>query len=261
MAVAFPPKGLHGKTVLLTGASGTIGQAIARALAGEGANVIAHCNRAGTVDALCRELEGQGDRSFTLSGDFRSPGAASALFAGAVERCGCIDLLVNSASVFPENSLQGVTFADFQDTMAVNAWAPFVLGRALSRLSGPGAGGGKAIVNLLDTRIVGGDAAHAGYILSKHLLAAMTSMMAREFAPAIRVNAVAPGLMATDSAEDGGAAAEMAKNLPLRRSAHPREVADAVVYLLKSTSVTGQVLYVDGGRHLRESAPERFAAL
>jgi NAD(P)-dependent dehydrogenase (short-subunit alcohol dehydrogenase family) len=254
MAVA-PPKGLNGKTVLVTGASGAIGQAIARAAANEGANVIAHCSRPGTVDSLCRELEGLGVSAFAIDADFGKPDAAETLFAAALERCGCIDLLVNSASVFPGDTLQSVTLPDFNGSMLVNAWAPLVLGRALSRLTGSCAEGDKAIVNLLDTRIVGGDTVHASYILSKHLLAALTGMMAREFAPAIRVNAVAPGLMASANAGDVGTSAAAAKNLPLRRAAHPCEVADAVMYLLESRSVTGQVLYVDGGRHLRGSPP------
>lgn len=253
MSVA-PSKRLAGKIALVTGASGVIGREIALAAAREGAAIIAHVHTSGAAGPLCRELRETGVEAWAIEADFRDPDVADLLFEKALGRCGNIDLLVNSASIFAESTLQNVTWADMHDAMLVNTWAPFALCRGLSRLGGSGRGA-KAVVNLLDSRIVGGDAQHAGYIMSKHLLAKLTRMLAMAFAPALRVNAVAPGLIAEGDTGGGGRPCEAAKNLPLGRAGHPREVADAVIFLLQSESITGQVVYVDGGRHVRERAP------
>ena len=207
------------------------------------------------AESLCAELKTRSVNAWALRADFSEEENIETLFAEALERCGRIDLLVNSASTFTWSTLRGVSWADFRSVMLVNAWAPLALSRAFRRCQDTGMGAG-AIVNLLDSRITGGDPAHAGYILSKHLLAAITDMTATAFAPAIRVNAVAPGLMAGIDASDAPLPIERATTLPLRRSAHPREVADAVIYLLKSEGITGQVIYVDGGRYLRERVSE-----
>jgi len=130
----------------------------------------------------------------------------------------------------------------------LNAWAPFALSRAFAGQERPG-----KIVNLLDTRIVGYDRSHVAYILSKHMLAVVTRMTALEFAPAITVNAVAPGLIVLPEAKES-CAQELAQALPLRRHGDADDVVDAVMFLLRSKFITGQVIYVDGGRHVRESA-------
>ena len=122
----------------MTGACGTIGRAIAKAIAEEGANVLAHFHTSGTADSLCAELKASGVEAWPLRADFRDPGAAETLLAEALKRCACIDLLVNSASAFTESTLQKVTWADFQSALLVNAWAPFALGRAFSRYRGTG---------------------------------------------------------------------------------------------------------------------------
>ena len=110
------------------------------------------------------------------------------------------------------------------------------------------------IVNLLDSRIVGYDFPHAAYYLSKRLLAILTEMAALKFAPSISVNAVAPGLILPPPGKDQSYLQELSASVPLQRHGGPQDIVDALLYLLKSEFLTGQVIYVDGGRHLRESA-------
>jgi pteridine reductase len=235
---------LGGKTALVTGATGRIGREIALSLAAEGAAVVVHyCRSRRDALALCREIEKKGVAAWPLQADFRGTGSAGSLVKRAVRCAGRLDILVNSASLFTESTARTLGPDDLSANMRVNAWTPLALGRAFSRTAGRG-----AMVNLLDSRIAGGDRSHAGYIISKHALAALTRMMAREFAPAFTVNAVAPGLIR--SGKNGGAAA---RNLPLRRCATPGDVAEAVIFLLKSRCITGQVIWVDGGRHVRET--------
>jgi NAD(P)-dependent dehydrogenase (short-subunit alcohol dehydrogenase family) len=129
----------------------------------------------------------------------------------------------------------------------VNAWAPFVLSRDFSRHVDRG-----KIINLLDTRITGYDRSHVAYVLSKRMLAVLTSMCALEFAPDFTVNAVAPGLILPPPGKDENYLAGLVKTVPLKKHGGPGDIVDAVLYLLKSDFVTGQTIYVDGGRHLGE---------
>ena len=94
---------------------------------------------------------------------------------------------------------------------------------------------------------------HVGYIVSKSALADLTAMMALSFAPEITVNAVAPGLVLPPSGISAAAAKKLAADLPLKRHGDPRDVSQAILFLLESTFITGQVIYVDGGRNTRES--------
>jgi hypothetical protein len=105
-------------------------------------------------------------------------------------------------------------------------------------------------VNLLDAKLASNDRTHVAYLLSKHMLAVMTRMTALEFAPHITVNAVAPGLILPPAGQDETYLEALAAGVPLRRHGTTADVADAVVFLLQSTFITGQVIQVDGGAHL-----------
>lgn len=235
---------LKGKTAVVTGATGLIGRAIALMLADEGADVVLQFRRSRRKAlALCREIGGRGKSSWPLRADFAGAGAADLFMERAVHCSGRLDMLVNSASLFTGSSPRKLAASDLLANLRVNAWAPLALCHSFRSRTGRG-----AIVNLLDSRIAGGDPAHAGYIRSKHVLAEVTSMMAKEFAPGISVNAVAPGLILPRQ-ED----CARGRRLPLRRSGTPGDVAEAVVFLLRSRFITGQTIWVDGGRHIREA--------
>ncbi len=234
----------------MTGAARRIGRAVSLALASCGANVVVHHSRsAAAAESLVAELEGRGVRAISLQADLALPEEAEGLVARARERAGRIDALVNNASVFEPETLDAAGLDRLVRNVKVNAWAPFVLTRALARQFGRG-----KVVNLLDARLAGLDLAHAGYFLSKHLLAVITRMTAVAFAPGLSVNAVAPGLILPPPGEDEAYLARLARSLPLERHGGPDDVARAVVFLLESDFVTGQVLFVDGGQHLREAA-------
>jgi NAD(P)-dependent dehydrogenase (short-subunit alcohol dehydrogenase family) len=188
-------------------------------------------------------------RSTALRAELGAPDEAEALVALAEERAGRLDALVNNASIFEPDTLEAATFDGLVRSVKVNAWAPLVLTRAFARRAVPG-----RVVNLLDTRVAGLDLAHVGYSLSKHLLAVLTRMTAVAYAPGLTVNAVAPGLVLPPSGEDEAYLARLARDLPLKRHGAAEDVARAVLFLLESDFVTGQVVFVDGGRHLLEAA-------
>jgi len=127
--------------------------------------------------------------------------------------------------------------------MTVNAWAPLCLSRAFRRFAKRG-----AIVNILDARRPGEDAAHVAYSLSKLALEGITRICATQFAPYIRVNAVAPGLILPPPGKDVSYLENLKYRVPLRRYGDPRDIATAVVFLVKSRFITGEIVHVDGGR-------------
>lgn len=234
----------------MTGAARRIGRAVSLALAACGSNVVVHYSRsARDAEALVSELSRLGVRASALRADLGDPEEAEALVARAGEHTGRLDALVNNASVFEPETLESAALDHLERSVKVNAWAPFVLTRAFARRFGQG-----RVVNLLDTRVAGLDLAHVGYILGKHLLAVITRMAAAAYAPGLTVNAVAPGLILPPPGEDEAYLARLARGLPLRRYGSADDVARAVLFLLESDFVTGQVVFVDGGRHLLEAS-------
>lgn len=240
-----------GRRTLITGGAKRLGKETALALARGGAELAIHFNSSkAPAEALCEELQSMGSRAIPIQADLNDPAAVEDLFSRAWESMGGMDFLVNNASIFPPGRLDEIDIHQVHQNLQVNAWAPFLLVREFWRkIRGSGARG--SVVNLLDTRLVGGDLAHSAYHLSKATLGELTTLTALEFAPEIQVNAVAPGAVLPpedlgDDYLDG-----LTKDLPLKRRGFPKDIADATLYLLRASFVTGQVIFVDGGRHLR----------
>ncbi len=242
---ALPPD-LSGSAALVTGAAKRIGRAIALALAGRGAAVAIHYRSSAEEAAgVAEQIRAAGGVAGCVQADLADPDQARDLLARAERELAPVDILVNNASIFPSDTVTDFTPERLHESVNVNALSPLLLGRAL-------AAGGRdgQIVNLLDCRILDCDRTHAAYHLSKRMLFTLTRMMALEFAPRVRVNAVAPGLILPPPGTDEGFGERMASTNPLGRCGHVDDVANAVLFLLASDFVTGQVIYVDGGRHM-----------
>ena len=202
---------LKGKTALITGGGKRIGRETALVLAELGINVVIHFNRS---DSEARQLEGElrdkSVKAWTIQADFRRPDEYQTVIERAQRVSGGLDILINNASIFPAETLKDLTWSGFVANMEVNAWVPFVLGRTFAEQIGRG-----KVVNMHDSRLRGYDWTHVGYIFSKHVLAAMTRMMALEFAPDITVNAVAPGLILPPPGKDESYLQNMIHTVPL----------------------------------------------
>ncbi len=232
---------LAGKTALVTGSARRVGKAIALGLAREGVNVVMHYLRSEEeAKKLGEELTGLGVKSWLIRGDF-SEGHGD-LIDRAIEYAGKIDLLVNNASIFTRDK---ELLEDIDRNMRVNAFTPLMLGNRLFEREGRG-----SIVNILDTRIIGCDFDHLSYYLSKKTLEALTRCMALKFAPNVAVNGVAPGLILPPPGKDYSYLDQLKDTVPLRRHGSVDDVVEATIFLLKSEFITGQVVYVDGGKHL-----------
>ncbi len=237
---------LRGKTALITGAAKRLGREIALALAEDGVSSVIHClTSTGEAEELKKQIEKLGPKAWVLQVDLSQSTEYEALFRKAAECAGTIDILINSASIFPQGSLEGVTLESINRNVEINAWVPLFLSREFSRQTSQG-----RIVNMLDTRITGGDRKHLAYYLSKMMLAEITKTLALELAPDITVNAVAPGLILPPAGKDESYLEKLRDTVPLKMIGHPAYVTDAVLFLLNSSFITGQVIYVDGGRHL-----------
>jgi NAD(P)-dependent dehydrogenase (short-subunit alcohol dehydrogenase family) len=249
MSTTTDTRPLAGKTALVTGGARRIGAATALALGKAGANVIVHyMTSARDAAAVADSILAGGSRSWVLDADLCKPEQAERLIDRAIGLAGAIDILVNNASIFPADLLTDVTIDAITRSVNLHAIAPLLVGRRFYEQGRPG-----AIVNFLDTRIVDYDREHASYHLGKRMLFTLTRMMAIEFAPAVRVNAVAPGLILPPPGRDMQYLEELAATNPLNKYGSVDEVANAVLFLSASDFITGQVIFVDGGRHLRGS--------
>ncbi len=238
---------LKGKVALVTGGAVRIGRAICEALAESGAHVCVHYRRSESEAESLRELlERHQGRVYLLQADLTSEEACDRLVQEAWDVAGSIDILVNNASLFKKVSLEESTAEAIGEEFWPNLYAPLHLMRAFAKRFQQG-----KIVNLLDRRITSPDPSCVPYWLSKKALAELTQLAALEWAPGIAVNGVAPGavLPPPDKGEDY--LKEHAGYVPLERQITPREVAEAVLFLLRSDALTGQIVYVDGGQHLR----------
>ena len=242
---------LRGRRALITGAGVRLGRAVAFDLGRQGCDIVIHYNRSsGAAEAVVAELTSLGVRATAVGADLSDEAAVLGMLDAAWDDGGPIDYLVNNASIFEDSRLPEIDFDDVIRNLRINAWAPFILTRRLAaRLEDVDRQG--AAVNLLDTRIVGGDAAHAAYHLSKRMLADLTRMCAVEFAPTLRVNGVAPGAVLPPPDRDEAYLAERGAASPMRVPGSAADITQAVRYLLTAPFVTGDVIFIDGGQHLR----------
>lgn len=239
------------KLALVTGGCRRLGAAISARLAGEGYALAIHATRDCAPDAaLAAALEGVAWHGFAA--DFGDEAAAAGLVDSVADHFGrAPDLLVNNAAAFGDDRLETASYAALLDHYRVNVAAPVLLAKALAARAGEKAA---AIVNILDQRIAHPHGDQLGYTLSKIALAGLTRILASELAPRIRVNAVAPGLTIPTEDYTGEQLGRAAAAMPLARLPDPGEIADAVAWLAAARSVTGQILHVDGGAHMRDFA-------
>jgi pteridine reductase len=247
MVPAMDQLSLQGSTALVTGGTSPLGNAVALLLARNGADIIVHYHRsAQKAQALCREIRKLCRRSCAIRADFRKESETEALVGKAKKSMGRPNILINNAATYTPGTFQNMTVSAFFNDLRINTCAPLVLCRQFAKRLDRG-----VIVNLLDSRIVGGDPGHAGYMVSKQALEAASRFLAFDFAPKVRVNSVAPGLICIRP-QDRQRFLRSARSLPLERFGTSLDVARAVLFLVESEYITGQCIYVDGGRQVRE---------
>lgn len=230
------------KLALVTGGFRRLGGAIAARLAADGWTLALH-GHSDTEPEAGLEL---GDwRGFTA--ELADPDAVAALVPRVADAFGTVpSLLVNSASRFEWDDAASATPATLAEHHAVNAAAPVILALALGK-----AGDRGSVVNILDQRVRNPNGDQLSYILSKGALWAATRTLASALAPAIRVNAVAPGQTIATPDQTATQVERVRAAMPLETLPQPADIADAVIWLSGAHAITGQTIFVDGGANLR----------
>jgi pteridine reductase len=250
---------LDGKVAIVTGGAVRLGKALALALAEQGARLVIHYgSSAGPAQETVTEIKAMGSDALAVQADFSQSGQAPSVVERAVAHFGQVDILVNSAAIFEPGRWDDTTEANWDRHFAINLKSPFFLSQAFAkhvcpRVAGqshwPSARAGH-IVNIADWRGVRPGIGHVAYTLTKAALIAMTKSLALALAPNIQVNAIAPGMILPPPGKDPSYLERKAGQIPAQRVGSPQEIAKALLFLLRSDFVTGELIFVTGGQHL-----------
>jgi 3-oxoacyl-[acyl-carrier protein] reductase len=240
---------LSGKTALVTGATGGIGGAIARAFHAAGATVAISGRQSDKLEALAKEL---GERVHVLPCDLADRAAVAKLIDEAVAKMGGLSILVNNAGLARDNLFMVMKDDQWDDVIAVNLTSTFMLCRAAARAMLRARPNFGRIINIASVSGVFGNPGQGNYAASKAGVIGMTKSLAREVAPrGITANCIAPGFIQTamTDALNEKQTEEIAKMIPAQRFGTPDEVAAGAVYLASAEAayITGQTLHINGG--------------
>lgn len=236
------------RVALVTGAGQRVGRAIAKDLAGHGWALAVHYHAsADGATALVREIASTGGAARAFQANLADPAACESLVAAAYEHFQRLDLLVNSAAGMARTRLGHVRAEEFDAIIALNLRAPFLLAQAAARVMPAGS----AIVNIADHMAEEPWPDYSVHGIAKAGVIAMTRHLAAALAPDIRVTAVAPGFVLAPPGMPEAEVEAFAADTPLARIGSPKDIAGAVRFLAEAGFVTGETLFVDGGRRVR----------
>lgn len=238
-------KPLNEKTILVTGGARRVGKIFALACARAGANVVIHHGHSeAEAESVRAEIVEMGRQAWVFQADLSDPSQAENLIP-SINESTPLHGLVNSAAIFGSQSLEGTSRQDWEKHMAINLTAPFLLSQAFAKQASEGV----RIVNILDWRALRPGADHFPYTISKAALAAMTRSLAVALAPKVIVNGLALGAILPPA--DGKARPDLIKSIPAGRWAEEHEVEQALLFALTCPAyIIGEIIHVDGGRHL-----------
>lgn len=244
---------LTDKVALVTGSAHRVGKAIAMELARSGVNIQVHYNSADDdlVRNTLHDLKSFGVDAFAIQADISQPEGVQSVMAAVEENFGRLDILVNSASVFPSAGLLDVTLDSWDLAMNVNLRAPFLFTQAAARMMRDNDPIGGAIINICDQGAYAPWPQRPHHGISKAGLWMLTQVSALSLGPYVRVNAIVPGpVMKTNDGMTDAEWAKFGETLPIKHTGEAGDVGRAVVYLAQEDFLTGIMLKVNGGEHL-----------
>lgn len=240
---------------LVTGGARRIGRSLVERLAREGYSVAIHCHRSVTdAEEVAHDIRRAGGRAAIISADLSDSVAVGGMVEEARAALGPLTLLVNNASEFEPDEVLSLSPERWDRHFAVNLRAPAFLARDFARQLPEDAEGN--IVNIVDQRVWKVTPQFFSYTLTKAALYTATHTMAQALAPRIRVNAIGPGPTLANARQEAEDFARQTDALLLRRGSGLDEIGDALMYLVRARSVTGQMIAVDGGQHLAWETPD-----
>ncbi|MFC1738899.1 SDR family NAD(P)-dependent oxidoreductase [Planctomycetota bacterium] len=243
---------LNTTTAVITGSSGNLGGSVALALAEGVCNCVCQYNtNKEKAEQIVETIEKAGSRAMAVAADLTKAEQIESLFETAL-KIGTPQILINAASVFSRLPLSEITFTEGRKILDINLTAAIMTAKAFAKRIKEKFGQAEnvlgKIINISDIAGIRPWADYVLYCSSKAALIGATKALAKELAPAVCVNSVAPGLVTPPSGFCEEDKKRQLSFIPLRRKAEPKEIADAVIFLIKNDYITGQVLNVDGGR-------------
>ena len=241
---------LRGRVALVTGSSRGIGRAIAQAFALEGAAVVLNAVRSiGDARVAAAAIEQAGGKAIAIQADVGQPGEAQRLIAQAIDELGRLDILVNNAGLVDRSGLWQIDEARWDETLAVHVTGPFFAGRAAGEhMVRQGRG---VIINIASMRGIEPGSGPLHYNVSKAAVLMLTKCLARDLAPQVRVNAIAPGYTETAFHADRTIVEreKIAARIPIGRFSLPEEIAQVALFLASDEAafITGQTILASGG--------------
>ena len=240
---------IEGKVALVTGGAKRLGRSIALALAERGAELVIHYRDSEReAQELLALLKRTGGKPVAVRGDVSVAADVDRIVETAMQAFGRIEILVNNAAIFYRTPFEKVTEEDWDRFLDVNLKGPFLLCRRIGGIM-LRQGQGK-IISLADLAGLKVWAEYIPYSVSKAGLIALTQGLAKALAPAVQVNAVAPGAVLLPEGTTPEERERAIRRIPLDRLGTPEDIARAVVYLIRNDFITGEVLRLDGGQHL-----------
>jgi len=238
------------KTALITGAAKRIGAAIAEQLHSSGMNVIIHYNSsAKEAHELVRKLNGiRRDSAIMIQANLEHEEYYSALIDAALDFKGELDVLINNASAYYPTSLGSLDDQQWNELINTNLKAPLFLSQLAAKSLRSNKG---CIINITDIHANRPLRNHSVYSISKAGLVMLTQSLAKEMAPAIRVNAISPGVIMWPDDIEEEKKNEILNETMMKRTGNVEDITKAILFLIKDADyITGQVLNIDGGRTL-----------
>jgi pteridine reductase len=249
--LTIPETNLNGKWALITGAAKRLGECTARALHQHGANIAIHYRGSEKpAQELASSLNGiRPDSAFTVQADLLDSEALLSLVKTVTDKTGQLDILINNASSFYPTPLGTVTEDQWLDLIGSNLKAPLFLSQAALPFLRERQG---CIINIVDIHSQRPLKDHTVYGPAKAALAMLTKTLAKDLAPEVRVNGVSPGaILWPDEGMSSKAAESIVKQVPMKRTGDPTDIARTVLFLIKDAPyITGQIIAVDGGRSI-----------
>tara|TARA_B100001113_G_scaffold334056_1_gene312423 strand:+ start:415 stop:1173 length:759 start_codon:yes stop_codon:yes gene_type:complete len=236
-------------TVLVTGGAKRIGREICLRLSQEGFPIAIHYrNSEQEANQLVGEIESNGGKATSIQCDLGDSDSVRGLIHKANESLGAVVGLVNNASLFSFDSIDNLSEEMWIQHMKVNAFAPLVLIGELSKLTEEDSW----VVNILDFKVESPNADYLSYTSSRFAMYGLTSALAIDLAPRIRINSVAPGHVLTSDVLDSVSLKEVQSQSPLGLGPSANDVSESVLFLANSPSITGQTIFVDSGERFRQ---------
>lgn len=236
-------------SVLVTGGAKRIGREISLRLSEEGFSIAIHYrNSEQDANHLVSEIEANGGKATAIQCDLNDSDSVKGLIHKATESLGTVVGVVNNASMFSFDGIENLSEELWTEHMKVNAFAPLVLTSELYK----SAKEPSWVVNVLDFKVESPNADYLSYTASRFAMHGLTSALAIELAPSIRVNSVAPGHVLTSDILDSDSLKAVQSQSPLGFGPSAKDVSESVVFLAKSPSITGQTIFVDSGERFRQ---------